>query len=299
MFKKIHLATDKQKAILAVILGSLLGGAVSPLTKLGLKKIPPFTFSFLRFAIASLSIWPFYLKKGSPITKKYKKLIIISFLPILNIILFVFGVKLTTASTAQMLYAASPILAGVFSFFILGLILSTGKWIAIIIGFLGALIVIILPAIEKASPFIGDIRGNILIIFAVIAWSLYLVLSKKIQNNFSPLVITSIFIFQAALFFLIMAATETHLYKALWESLNITSIISILYIGVIGTVVTYLLFQYAIKYGGPIVGTLSFYLLPISSYVLSYLILGERLTWGLALGTIVVFASITAYSFIE
>ena len=54
--------TDKTKAILVIVVGSIIGGAVSSVTKIGLVKIPPFSFSFIRFFIASTLLLPFFLK---------------------------------------------------------------------------------------------------------------------------------------------------------------------------------------------------------------------------------------------
>ena len=56
--------TDKTKAIFVILLGSIIGGAVSSVTKIGLVKIPPFSFSFIRFFIASTLMLPFFLNQN-------------------------------------------------------------------------------------------------------------------------------------------------------------------------------------------------------------------------------------------
>src|SRR3989344_5509666 len=109
--------TDKTKAILAIVVGSIIGGAVSSVTKIGLVKIPPFNFSFIRFFLASILMLPFFLKVKVKFDKSFSSLILLSLLPTANVALFVLGVKTTTASISQMLYAGTPILAGVFWFF--------------------------------------------------------------------------------------------------------------------------------------------------------------------------------------
>src|SRR3989338_5533672 len=108
--------TDKTKAILVIVVGSIIGGAVSSVTKIGLVKIPPYSFSFIRFFIASLFLLPFFLKAKVKFDKQLRSLIFLSLLPTINVALFVNGVKLTTASISQMLYAGSPVLAGIFSY---------------------------------------------------------------------------------------------------------------------------------------------------------------------------------------
>src|SRR3989338_11305855 len=104
------------KAVLIILVGSIISGAVTSVTKIGLVKIPPFSFSFIRFFISSLCLLPFYLKAKVKIDKNFHFLILLSLLPTLNVALFVNGVRFTTASIAQMLYAGTPILAGIFSY---------------------------------------------------------------------------------------------------------------------------------------------------------------------------------------
>lgn len=44
----------RQKAFLAIFLGSLFTGAVAAVTKIGLTEIPPLSFAFLRFYVIKL-----------------------------------------------------------------------------------------------------------------------------------------------------------------------------------------------------------------------------------------------------
>ncbi|EKE12839.1 MAG: hypothetical protein ACD_13C00135G0001, partial [uncultured bacterium] len=44
----------KQQAILALIVANIIWGAASPIFKLSLQNIPPFTLAFLRFFLGSI-----------------------------------------------------------------------------------------------------------------------------------------------------------------------------------------------------------------------------------------------------
>ncbi|MBI4009529.1 DMT family transporter [Candidatus Roizmanbacteria bacterium] len=290
--------SDKTKAIIAILIASLISGGASAFTKIGLIKIPPFTFSFLRFLIASIAILPIFLKSKPKINKSLVPLIFFSVLPIVNVAFFVAGVKLTTASISQMLYAATPILAGILSYFILRHKLSIKRWLFILLGLVGVIFVVALPIFEKDTLFGGDLKGNLFISFAVAVWSLYVVLSKKFQKQFSPLVITSIFIFLATLIFFFLSLTELKGNANLWQKINSSSTVAIIYVAVFVTVGGYLLNQYAIKFAGPIAASLTFYILPISGYFFAFFLLGEKITEGLVIGTMLVFISIalTTYS---
>ena len=284
--------TDKTKAILVIVVGSIIGGAVSSVTKIGLVKIPPFSFSFIRFFIASTLLLPFFLKAKVKFDKSFRSLILLSLLPTFNVALFVLGVKTTTASIGQMLYAGTPILAGIFGFLLFKNRLTLKKWLYILIGLLGVFLVIIFPLLQKNTAFAGDLKGNILISIGVILWSLYFVYSKQFQKKYSPLIMTSLFIFVATVVFFLLAFLEIQNNFGWWQSLKTSSIIALLYVSIFGTVLNYLLNQYAIKFGGPILASLSFYLLPIFAYLSAFILLGERITIGLIIGTILVFISV-------
>lgn len=290
--------SDKTKAILAIIVGSIIAGAVSSITKIGLVKIPPFSFSFIRFFIASLCLLPFYLKANVKIDKNFRSLIILSLLPTINVALFVNGVKLTTASIGQLLYAGTPILAGIFSYFLYKERLSQKRWLFILLGLLGVFLVVFLPLIQKNVPFAGNLSGNFLISLGVILWSLYFTYSKKFQKIYSPIVMTSMFIFVATVFFFFFSLLELQNNFGWWQNLQMNSILAVLYVAVFATVLSYLLNQYAIKFAGPVLASLSFYLLPIFAYLSAFILLGEKLTSGLIIGTILVFISValTTYS---
>jgi len=54
----------------------------------------------------------------------------------------------------------------------------------------------------------------------------------------------------------------------------------------------YMLNQYSYKYANPVIGSFSLYLLPVFAYFSAYILLGEKLTAGLFIGTVIVFISI-------
>lgn len=279
--------TDKQKALFAIVAVSLLGGATAAVTKIGLVGFPPFSFIFLRFFVASVCIIPFvYLKKKN--FKIYFKLAPLSLLASFNIILFIIGIKLTTATIGQLLYAATPFLTSIILYLFYKEKMRKLGVFGLILGFLGTGLVILLPAIENNNPFAGDLLGNLLIGIGVISWAFYMVYSKRLLKNYSPFDVTSAFIFTTAIISLPFFAFELAGGNKWWKDINLNSIFALGYVAVVSTVITYLLNQYAIKHGGSVFASLSFYLLPIFAFVSAFILLGEMLTTGLILGGVLV-----------
>ena len=273
--------SNRKKVVLIVIFGSLLSGAVSSVTKIGLVQIPPFGFSFVRFLIASIFLLPWFIKSKTKIDKSFMSLLLISVLPVINIAVFVLGVRTTTASIGQMLYAGSPILVGLISYFLLKNRLSFARWLLIFTGLMGVVLVIILPLLDKKSLFTGDLKGNLLISVGVILYSFYMVLSKQFQKKYSPIIITSVFFFLSTIVFFFLSILEIQKGNLWYYSLQASSIYAVLYVAIFATVIAYVLGQYTIKYSTPTIASLAFYLQPIFAYLSAFILLGERLTPGL------------------
>lgn len=276
--------TDRQKAFLSIFLGSVMGGAMGAVTKVGLLEIPPLSFAFIRFFAATIIIFPFILKKKRKMIKDFIAVAPFSVLAALNIAFFTIGVKATTATISQILYAGVPIIIGLVSHFLLSEKLGFTKISGIAIGFIGVLTVVLLPVLEKGKAFSGDLTGNIIITVGVVCWSLYMVFSKRMQKNYSPFVIVSVFIILTAIalfpFFLLDLRTN----NGWWTNVGFNGLISLLYVVIIGTITTYLLMQYAIKHGGSVFASMAFYLQPVFGFLAAFLILGEKLTLGLLIG---------------
>lgn len=275
--------SNKQKAIVFILLASVLGGTTSPITKIGLNSdVPPLAFAFIRFLIAGICLIPFLFRKN--FISSLFKLVPISLLSTLNIVAFILGIKTTTATIAQLLYAGIPLLTAFFLFILFKQRLSRIRATGLIVGFLGVLLIVLLPVFEKGSKFSGDLLGNILISFGVISYALYNIYSKEKQKKFSPLVITGAFIWTTAIVLFPLFLFETSSRPGWWNNLTPVGLFSITYIAIVSTIFIYLLIQYGLKHGGSLLSSMQFYLVPILAFLFSYLLLGEQLTWGLVIG---------------
>ncbi|KKQ36776.1 MAG: hypothetical protein US55_C0053G0011 [Candidatus Levybacteria bacterium GW2011_GWC2_37_7] len=273
---------DKQKAIVLILLVAVLGGATSTITKIGLAGIPPLSFAFIRFLIAGVVVLPFLLKTN--FLKDLKQLIPFSLLGTINIAFFILGIKMTTATIGQLLYAGVPLLTAIFLFVLFRERLTVRKEMGIAVGFIGVTLVTLLPIVEKGTRFSGDLLGNMLIGIGVISWSLYMVYSKKKLESFSPLVVTSAFIWITCFALLPLSLTDLIAYPNWWQNLTFSGVLSLGYVSIVSTVLVYLLNQYAIKHGGSVLASMQFYLFPVFAYLSAFLLLGEQLTLGLVVG---------------
>ena len=276
--------TRKTKALIAILLAAIIGGGTAPLSKIGLKEIPPLTFATLRFLTASLLVFPFVYRQLPKNKTEILKICGASLFAALNISLYVFGIRLTGATMSQMIYSLTPVLTIVLSYFLLKEKMSLSKIGGIIFAFIGTIIITFLPIIEKSSALTGNLTGNLLILGGAISFSLYPVLSKQLQQRHSPFLLTSLFIFTTAIVHIPLAIIELFRYPQWWQTTSASAFGALSYVALFGTIFFYLLYQYGIKYGSPTVGSMILYLQPISVFIWSAPLLGEKLTTGLIIG---------------
>lgn len=276
--------SDKQKALLAIFFVALFGAGNYPIQKIGILTIPPLTFAFIRFFLSSLLLFPFVFNKKRKATKELLSLLPITLFAAVNIILFILGLKLTTATIASLLHAAGPLITGVIAYKLFGEKLTSRSIVGILTGFIGITIVILLPVIEKGGQFSGNFVGNLLIGVGVVCSSAYLVLSKKAQEKHSPFVINNAFIFTTTITLLPLFLFEQIFYPEWWKTVAPSGLSSLMYVVAFGTIVLWLSMQYAVKHGGSVFASMQGYLLPIFAFMLSFILLGERLTAGLIIG---------------
>lgn len=252
-------------------------------TKIGLLKIPPLSFVFLRFLLASIILIPPLVSRKESL-KNLIGLALLSLLATANITFFVLGVKATTATIGGILYGGVPLLTGLMAHFLGTERLTVRKTLGVVIGFIGVGILVFLPVLEQGKEFSGDFKGNILIGMGVICWSFYMVFSKKAQRKHSPFVLTSFSILITTMVLLPFFLLETKTHYAWWNDVTLAGLTSVIYVALFGTIASYLLFQYAIKHGGSVFASMTFYLMPIFAFLTAFFLLGERLTSRLVFG---------------
>jgi drug/metabolite transporter (DMT)-like permease len=284
---------ESYKSFFLILITAIAGAGVSVLSKYGLREIEPITFVFFRIVLALVVLLPvFYWQKEKLVFKNFVKLLPVSIFGAANIIVFIFGIKLTTASSAQIIYTLSPLLAGVISYFLLKERLgSKTKW-GIIIGFIGALLIIILPVITGKSTVDGNIVGNLLVLISVCSHSLYSVFSKKQHDEFSAIAITVYFVITTFLIQLLLIVFTLSQDTSLFHLPSLPSILSLLYVGIIGTGGYYLLYQYSIRHSSPSIASTVLYLQPTFTIIWAVNLLNEKLTLGFIIGTILAFIGI-------
>lgn len=278
--------SSKTIALVAILTVSLFWASAGVVAKILLKATDPFTLAFWRFLVASIAIVPFFLKQSKKIY--WKKLIVevgpIALLSTGNIAFFYLGLQTTTNNAAAIIYTSTPLFAMVFASLFIKETLTGNKIAGILLGFIGAIGIVLLPLWETGKILSGDLYGNFLISIASVSWALYTVYSRRLitVKSYSPLDLSTVSIVISTLvFFPLMLLTSKTNLQAFFTS---TNILLLTHLGIVVTVFTYLLYQWAIKHSSATTASLSNYIQPVLGITLGIVILGEPTTLGFVIG---------------
>ncbi len=282
---------SKQKlAILGLIIANIIWGAASPIFKWSLQDIQPFTLAFLRFSIASLLFLPFVYKNIKIKKQDIPILIIMGLLGVTaHITLFFFGLRLTSSINAPIIASAGPvflIIAGIMFFKEKP---GRRKIIGSILGFLGLLLIIIMPIVEKGfqSSFLGD---AMLIVATLVNVWFVVEIKKKIPHYPTLALVFWVFVF-GSLGFLPFFGLEVAQYGFL-TGINMQGIIGLVFGIFFSSFAAYALFFLSIRYLMLLDVGIFTYLDPIVAIMIAVPLLHEIPTPIYVVGSLFVFLGI-------
>jgi len=268
---------------LVLLVQSLFASGTHLVAKVAVRDVDPFTLTLVRSLIAAVAISLLLLVRGRfPRIRRedWMLVVFLSFLAIpLNQFLFLFGIASTTPSNAALLYATTPILVVLFSRWFLGERLTRRKLIGVGLGFAGVAIVILERGVDASIQYV---HGNLIIYVAVIAWGLYTVLGKRLITHYGPIDASAITLLTGTLIFLPIGILPALRFD--FGAIGVWTWAQILYLGVITSVVAYLLWYYALARIEAGKVALFANLQPILTTILAVVLLGQDVTVQFVLG---------------
>lgn len=250
--------------------------------------VSPMMLLFLRMLFASLAFLPIFINSQVWKKKKFRTLIAVSLLSTVNVAFFMWGIAYTTASASQLIYAAQPMLNLLVSNYIIkDRRYPIYSYVGVIVGLIGLGLILYQSSIGRIETISGNIVGNLLIVIAMLGWFLYIMLSKRLSKDFSPLELSS-----TAVYASLVATTILLLFQMVFIKIPIHfsfgGIIGAVYMGLFGTFLTYILMQIAIKKLSTLTVNLTSYVQPLFVSLLAIIFLGEKLTIVFVVGSVFV-----------
>lgn len=250
------------------------------------------SLALLRFALASLLLAPFFFaetKKVKIDKKDLPKLIAIGILIItLNITFFFEGIKRTTAINASVLTLIIPVLSVLFGWWFLKEKVFLINLLGIVMGLLGALVIVGVPQLFTSGISSQIMTGNILIILASVSWVMGAIISKKILKSYSFLVISAIAFLVGTVTFFIPASFE-YIQNPGWISeVTVLGLLGLTFMTLLSSISAYFLFEWGLSKTSVTIADLFQYIEPFVATALAVIVLGERLSTSFLIGGVLV-----------
>ena len=271
--------------ILALCWVSFFWGTTWLASKEGVKYMPAIQLVAIRqFLGAALYLSYFLFKKTTwPKGKQWKTIFILSILNfVLSNGLSTWGVKYISSGLGAIIGALVPLWVVIISLF-RGEKLVKLAIVGLVVGFAGVCVIFY----EHLSDFlIFDFRFGIIIsIISTLTWAFATLYTKKKAASFNPYFSLGIQMFiSSILLFAYLGATGS---AVSLSSIPMISWISIGYLVLFGSVLTFIAFIYALQHLPAEINSIYAYINPIIAVLLGAYIFGEPLTISIAVGGII------------
>lgn len=280
-----------RKYIPSLILLASLWGSDFMFIKIGVSSIPSSIFTSLRFLIATLTILIYLKIKKISLKIDSKSLSFILLISLIDVylpqILISTGEKYVASGLTSLILSSSPIFTFIFAhLFLKDERANLKSFLFVILGFIGVFI-IFYNEILNSDRFI--LLGLILIIFASISYGLGVILLKMISLNIS----TTLSCFYLVLFgFLISIPYLIFTRNINLNEIKISSIISLIYVGIVLQSFAYNFFLDSIRKFGASKTSFVGYIVPIFSIIYGVLFLKETIKINILLGGFLILISV-------
>jgi drug/metabolite transporter (DMT)-like permease len=255
--------------------------------------LSPFLFILFRVLGASLLFTTYHLLfiKEKVASKDFKLLFLCSLFGVsLNQLLFFQGLDWTTPINGALIMTLTPISVALMSFLILKEKLTLRKIIGIILGLVGALILISYGKVVESH-----FKGDLLILINAFAYAIYLVMVRPLMKIYHPITILRwIFTFGLVVVIPVVLYEQPSFFYTEIPS-RIWWIIA--YVIVFVTFLAYLFNAWALQQVSSSVVSMYIYLQPVLATLIAVLFYHQHLNWIQAVASIFVFIGVFLVTF--
>lgn len=259
---------------ISLILAMLLWGYTFVAFKFALDSFRPITIIFLRLIISVIFL--FLIAKFSGKLQRirkadYKYIFILAFFePFLYFLGESFGLTYVSSTMGSVIIAMIPLIVPIAAWFMYREKLTLLNWVGLLISFAGVLAVVFSGEDELNAR----IKGVLLLFLAVLSAVGYSMTVKGLSHKYNGFTITA---YQNALGIFLFLPLFLYFDRSSIPDINPSriSLISLLYLAIFGSSITFVLFTYAIREIGASRANIFSNLIPVFTAVFSFLLLRE------------------------
>ncbi len=280
----------KKRIISALVLNQILSAGTHLIAKATLIAIGPLSTALLRFIGASIALLLFETlrpRRERVARTDIPKLLWLGFLAVpVNQGLFLFGLSQSTPGHAALLYALTPAAVFLLANRFLNERDAKAKLFGIAVAFAGVALILVDRGLELTV-----MRGDLMMLLAVFAWSAYTIGSKELLSRYDPMTVTT---------WAIVAGTAMTLPALLipgaipaLHSLTLPVWGGVLYLAVATSVIAYPLWLYALRGLEASKVAITTNAQPVLTSVLSWILFRERFGPAFLVGAALILFGVT------
>jgi len=281
----------KSKAVLYLLILGIIWGASFLFIKICVTSIPLFTFVSGRMLMGSCVLYVLLRLQGDrmpPIGPAWLPFLVIGFFnALVPYGLIAWGEQHISSGLAAILNATTPLFTVLIAhYFISDERLTIGRIFGIILGFLG-IVAVMWPALEGGVVF--DLWGQVAVVGGSLSYAIAIVYARKRLQGVTPVktsigMLASGFVMTLPLVVLLENPLAIHPPLEAWASWAM--------LGIFGTALAYLFYYWLVSHAGATYTSVVTFLLPPMGVFWGALLLGERIEWLQAFGSVVIILSI-------
>ncbi len=269
-----------------MLVTSLLWGGNFVVAKTLVAHASPMTLTLVRWLIAVIVLLPLVWWKEKRLVPAKAALVPLFLMGITGVALFnifqFLALERTTSTNAGLISTMNTMSIALFSFAFLKEKINGLQLLAMVLSLIGVFLVLSKGDWQLLWHFQLN-TGDLWMVAAVCVWGLYSVCSKRAMQTTSPLMAT----LYAGLFGVLILVPFT-ITDFTFSEIDSSFILSLLYTGVISTVVCMVFWNIGVQQLGATTSGIFLNFNPIFTALLAFLFIGEQLSWLQGIGGIIV-----------
>ena len=255
--------------------------------KIALRHLDPLTLVCARFVVASLVVLAVYFASPNRTRPRAQDIWPFIYLGIFNVLmnqgLFTVGLNYTSSGHSAVIVSSGPIFILLLARLLKLEHLTPGKILGMLLSFSGILLLETDAGLLRHSPFL---KGDVISLFGTVGFALYVVFGKRIADQYDSVSMTTFTTLAATI--LLLPITFHQAVHLNWSSVGWVGWSAMFYMGAGSSIAAYLIFFWALRHmTASRIGAVS-YFQPILVILFAALLLGERPTSHLLLGSALV-----------
>ena len=279
------------KFVLMMIIAVIVWACAFPFISIGLDELSFINLTIMRFLVVCVTFFIILMLVPKKFSKLHKKdilpIFILGFFGVMVYHLGLnYGEQYISPSAASLIIATIPIYVVILATIFLNEKIKIVKLFGIILALLGVIIISIWGK-ENISIEIDYIFAAFTVLLAAIMGALYTIAGKKLLERYNGLSLTVYAIVLGSIGLIPFVFISPTLIDEV-TTMSTTAWVAILFLGIFSTVIGYVIWYVALEMKTASSLSVYLYAIPVLSTIISYVFLGDEITYFFVLGGVFV-----------